>query len=154
MMTTPAPDNFFAFEQLLVTRLQAQLADISPRVKIITSADLAGITEAQQVTPAVQVIYRGYRVQDVRTDGRAARFEQTWLTVVATRNVASLRSGDAARLDAGVIALRVLKALMGHTLPGSSRPLRPVDAPEAAYSAGFMYLPLAFAAELAITNPI
>lgn len=153
MTMTTSADNFFAFEQLLVDRLKSQLADLSPKVKIITSADLAGITEAQQVTPAVQVIYRGYRVQDVRTDGRAARFEQTWLAVVATRNVASLRSGDAARADAGAIARRVLKALMGHTLPGSSRPLRPTDAPEAAYSAGFMYLPLAFTAELAVTNP-
>ena len=153
-MTTPVPDNFFAFEQLLVTRLQTQLADMLPKVKVITSSDLAGITEAQQVTPAVQVIYRGYRVQDVRTDGRAARFEQTYLAVVATRNVSSLRSGDAARADAGAIARRVLKALMGHTLPGSSRPLRPADAPEAAYSAGFMYLPLAFVAELPETNPV
>ena len=144
--------NFFAFEQLLVARLKDQLADITPKVAVITSSDLAGISEAQQTTPAVQVIYRGYNVTDSRSDGRAARFEQTWLAVVATRNVASLRSGEAARADAGAIASRVLKALMGYTLPGASKPLRPESAPEAAYSAGFMYLPLAFVAELAVTH--
>lgn len=152
-MNTLALQNFFAFEQLMVDRLKVQLADITPKVAVITVSDLEGITEAQQLTPAVQVVPFGFGVTDVRSDGRAARFEQTWLAVVATRNVASLRSGEAARADAGAIAARVLKALMGYVLPGSSKPLRPVSAPQPQYSAGFMYLPLAFTAELAVTNP-
>lgn len=143
--------NFLALEPLLIARLADQLADLQPKVKVISAADLAGITEDQQTTPAVQLVYRGYRVVESNHSNNSARIEQTWLAVVATRNARNLRTGEAARADAGVITRRVLKALMGHRPEGTSKPLRLADAPEAAYSAGYQYLPLAFVAELTVT---
>jgi hypothetical protein len=144
-------ENFFTLEQLLVDRLTLELADLTPKVKILTAADLAGVSEEQQITPAIHLVYRGYRPTDVRTDGKAARLQQTWLAVVATRNARQLRSGEAARADAGQIAQRVLRALMGYQPTGSSKPLMLTDGPEAGFNGGFQYLPLAFTAELAIS---
>ncbi len=153
-MSTPSgPDNFLALEEELVERLKERLADLMPKLKVLTSSDLAGVTEEQQHTPAVHVIYRGYNVvESPRADGNTARVEQTWLAVVATRNTKAIRSGSAARADAGLISRRVMTALMGFKAPGMSKPLRISDAPEAKFTAGFQYLPLAFVAELAFSN--
>lgn len=147
---TPA-DNFLALEALLIARLNEQLADLTPKVKVHSAVDLAGVAEEQQITPAVHVIYRGYRVVETRPDGRAVRMEQTWLAVVATTNKRNLRTGEAARNEAGLIARRVCSALMGFRATPASRPLRLTDGPEAGFSNGFQYLPLAFLAELALT---
>ncbi len=146
------PDNFLMLEQVIVAQLEIALADLSPAVKVLTSKDLAGVTEDQQFTPAVQVIYRGYRMVEGRTDGNTARVEQSWLAVVATRNAKTQRTGSAARSEAGLIARRVLSALMAFKPEGCSKPLRLSDAPDAGGTSGFAYLPLGFTAELAFTN--
>jgi hypothetical protein len=147
-----AQGNLWALEAILRERLSAQLADLVPRVHVLSSADLAGVTEATQPTPAVHVVYHGYRVTESRSDGRGARLEQTWLATVATRNVRDLRTGGAARLDAGQIAARVASALMGFKPTPASKPLRLVDAPAAGYGDGFAYMPLAFVGELVIES--
>ena len=46
-------ENFFSLEQLLVDRLTLELADLTPKVKILTASDLAGVSEEQQITPAI-----------------------------------------------------------------------------------------------------
>lgn len=149
-MTTA--DNFMALEPLLLARLTEQLADLSPHVHVLAAVDLSGVTEDTQPTPAVHLVYQGYRVvESGSSTGLMARVEQSWLATVATRNVRQLKSGQAARADAGAIARRVARALMGFKPAGSSKPLRLADAPQAGFTAGFMYLPLAFVAELALT---
>lgn len=145
------PENFLALEGLLLARLGAQLADLSPKVHILAAADLAGITEATQVTPAVHLVYQGYRVSESRADGHATRLEQTWLATVAVRNLKDMRTGVAARVDAGLIAARVASALMGFVCTPGAKPLRLVDGPSAGFSAGYQYLPLAFVAEIVLS---
>ena len=142
--------DFFALEAVLIARLEAQLADLVPAVQVLTSVDLDGVSEAQQHTPAVHLVYQGYNVAESRADGKAARVEQTWLVVVATRNQRSLRSGQEARADAGLIARRVCAALMGFKPTAASKPLALTEAPAAGYSAGFQYVPLGFKAEVVI----
>jgi hypothetical protein len=145
-------DNLMLLELPLMERLAAQLADLTPKVHVLAAADLAGVTEATQVTPAVHLVYHGYRIVESRSDGGAARLEQTWLATVATRNMKNLRSGAAARTDAGLIAARIAAALMGFRPAGASKPLRLAEGPGAGFSNGFAYLPLAFVAELALSN--
>lgn len=147
-----AVQNLWELDDPLRERLAAQLADLVPRVHVLSTADLAGVTEATQPTPAVHLVYQGYRVAESRSDGRGARLEQTWLAIVATRNVRDLRAGGAARVDGGLIAARVAGALMGFKPTPASKPLRLVDAPNAGYSGGFAYMPLAFVAELVIES--
>lgn len=143
-------ENLLALEAVLLARLVEQLADLAPKVHVLAAADLAGVTEATQLTPAVHVVYQGYRVLESKPDGRATRIEQTWLATVASRNMATLRTGSAARADAGLIARRVCQALMGFKPPHASKPLRLAEGPGAGFNAGFQYLPLAFVAELVL----
>ena len=142
-----------ALEPLLLARLAEQLADLSPKVHVLGAVDLDGVTEEKQLTPAVHVVYQSYHVAEASSSGRMARVEQTWLATVAVRNMKSPRTGTAARTDAGLIAGRVALALMGFKPDMASKPLRLVDGPGAGFSAGFMYLPLAFATELVLTAP-
>lgn len=144
------PENFLALEPLLVARLAEQLADLSPKVHVLTAVDLAAVTESTQITPAIHVIYNGHRVTESDSTGRKVRVEQTWLAVVATRNVRKLATGEAARGDAGRIAARVWQSLMGFKPVMLSKPLKLVNGPNGGFSAGFQYLPLAFVAELVL----
>ena len=147
-----AIDDLMVLEPQIMARLAEKLADLTPKVHVLAAADLAGVTEGTQVTPAVHVVYQNYRVLESRSDGAAARVELTWLTIIATKNVKDTRSGAAARADAGLIAARVAKALMGFKAEAASKPLRLSQGPGAGFSNGFAYLPLAFVAELALIN--
>lgn len=145
-------DNFLALEPYLVARLVDQLASLSPKVHVMTAASLAGVTEDKQTTPAVQVVYQGYKILEARSDGTLVRVEQTWLAVVAIKNMKNLRSGAAAREDVGLIAVQVARALMGFKPPVCLKPLQLVDGPSGGFSAGHQYLPLAFQAELRLAT--
>ena len=145
-MSTAAND-FLAVEPHIVARLQQALAGMSPAVQVLTGAELAGIKEAAQRTPAVHVIWGGFRLLESRADGRQARLEHTWYVVAAVRNVANTKAGAAARADAGALAARAGAALMGFRPPGVAGPLRMGATQSAGYNAGFMYLPLAFFVE-------
>jgi hypothetical protein len=142
--------NLLELEPLLMARLAEQLADLTPKVHVLAAIDLASVTEATQVTPAVHLLYRNYAITESNSNGKLVRMEQTWLTVVATRNVQNLRSGAAGRADAGLIARRVTQALMGFKPAATSKPLRLTHAPDAGHSNGYHYLPLAFVAELVL----
>lgn len=145
-MTAHAND-FMAMEADIVARLKAALAGPAPAAHVLTAADLAGIKESAQPTPAVHVVWNGFRVLETRKDGIASRLDHTWLVVTAVRNVASTRTGAPARRDAGELMARAGAALMGFRPGNAAGPLRMTSAPAAAFAAGFMYLPLAFLVE-------
>lgn len=140
------PNDFLAAEPHIVDQLKAALAGLQPQVHVLTAADLASVVEARQVTPAVHVLWRGFRVLESRVDGAAAELEHTWAVVAAVRNVSTLGTAAAARAEAGALAARAGAALMGYRPPNVAGPMRLAPAtPPAAYSpAGFFYLPLAF----------
>lgn len=146
-MNVQAANDFLALERDLVERLKLMLAGLSPAVHVLTAADLADVSEANQPVPAVHVIYRGFRVLESRLDGRAAKLDHTWLAVTATRNVAGTRSGAAARRDASELMAKVGAALMGFRPPLASSALRLTPGPGPGYKAGYQYLPLAFLVE-------
>jgi len=141
-------DNLLALEPELMERLRTELAGLTPVVHVLSADDLAGVKEEQQLVPAVHVVYQNYRVVETRHDGKAARIAQTWLVVEVTRNVANLKSSDAARKQAGTLAARVTKALMGFKAASAAGPLKLTNGPGAGFNKGFGYLPLAFEAEL------
>lgn len=142
------PNNFLEPEAHIVARLQESLAGLRPQVHVLTGAELALIKEELQPTPAVHVVWNGFRVLEARADGAAARLEHTWLAVAAVRNVRTLKSGQDARAQAGELAARAGAALMGWRPPNVAGPMRLASAPGAGYSAnGFLYLPLGFEVE-------
>lgn len=140
-------NNFLAPEPHIVAQLKAALADMRPAVHVLTVADLSAIKEESQPVPAVHVVWTGFRVLESRVDGKQARLDHTWLVVSAVRNVRGLQTGDAARAEAGALMARAGAALMGFRPPGVVGPMRLAPAPAAGFSAGFMYLPLAFLVE-------
>jgi hypothetical protein len=143
-VSEPLPNNFLEPEAHIVARLKTALADLQPAVHVLTAAELAGVKESAQHTPAVHVVWRGFRVAESRIDGKVARLDHTWLVVAALRNVQGTRSGAAARAEAGDLTARAGAALMGFRPPNAAGPMRLAPAPAAGYSGGFMYLPLAF----------
>lgn len=145
---TAHANNFLEPEPHIVARLQEALQGLQPAVKVLTSADLAGVKEAAQQVPAVHVIWSGFRVLESRTDGRVSMLRHTWMVVAAVRNVQVGKRGASARHEAGELVARAGAALMGFRPPNVSSvmTLAP-NAPPAWFSAGFMYLPLAFNVE-------
>lgn len=140
-------NNFLAPEPFIVARLKEALADLRPQVHVLTASDLALVKEESQPTPAVHVIWNGFRVKEARLDGRVASLDHTWLIVAAVKNVRTLKTGEAARSEAGELMARAGAALMGFRPPNVAGPMRLSPSPSAGHSAGFVYLPLAFLVE-------
>ena len=144
-------NNFLALEPHLVERVKAAVAGMVPAVHVLTSSELADVKEQGQHTPAVHVIYAGYRVAEAV--GTKWRLVHKWLAVAAVRNVANVKTGEAARRDAGVLATKVAMALAGAPIPGATKPLEMVTPPAPRYASGFQYLPSAFEAETVFIKP-
>lgn len=144
---TPHQNNFLAAEPDIVARLKDALAGLQPAVHVLTESDLDGVKENAQLTPAVNVIYGGFRVLEASDRGDQARLLHTWLVVASVRNVAGGRSGAAARRDAGELAARAGAALMGYRVANATKPLRLAPSPRGNAQNGYLYLPLAFTAE-------
>ena len=149
--TLAEANNWLALEPHLEDLLRAAVAGASPAVHVLTTADLGDVKEAAQKTPAVHLIYGGYRVAEDL--GTAWRLEHTWYAVVVVRNVATQRSGQAARQAAGPLVAAVVGALVGASVPGASRPLTLASPPPASYRAGHQYIPSAFQAETIFRKP-
>lgn len=148
----PHRNNFLEPELHIVARLKAALADLRPQVHVLTAADLAQVREDAQPTPAVHVLWSGFRPLESREDGAAARLDHTWLIVSAVKNVRTVRTGQDARSQAGELMARAGEALMGYRPPNTVGPMRLTSGPTAGFSGGFMYLPLAFLVETVFQN--
>ena len=150
-LTVDQANNFLALEPYLVALLRQAVAGLSPAVHVLTAAELADVKQGTQKTPAVHLVYGGYRIS--ADNGTSWELEHTWLAVVAVRNVAEVRSGKAARQDAGLLVSRVMFALAGARVTGAVRPLALISPPSAGYSGGYQYIPSAFKATTVFRKP-
>lgn len=149
--TTAESNNWLALEPHLEQLLRSAVAGASPAVHVLTAADLADVKESAQKSPAVHLIYGGYRIaQDV---GTAWRLVHKWFAVVVVRSAATQRTGKAARQAAGPMVAQVVGALIGANPPGATRPLTLVSPPAASYSGGYQYIPSAFEVETIFRKP-
>ena len=153
-MPVEAVNDFSQIEGRIVELLQAAVAGLSPKVHVLTAADLEGVKENAQLTPALHVISNGFR--PVESSYRAARLAHTWYVVAAVRNVAAAaqRSGAAARREAGPLLARAMCALLSERLPGTDKPVDLAPAPRGWYSGGFYYLPSAWVVETIFRKPL
>ncbi|MFW5920923.1 MAG: phage tail terminator protein [Polyangiales bacterium] len=144
--------DYLAAEGLLVERLREELTTV-PERHVLTAPDLAEVDEQQQFTPAVHVIYAGDEVvesDDARAgDGGEQIVRQRWYTVAAVRNVREPRAGAGAREAAGEILAEILPTLAGWVPGAGYGPLVRRQAPEAAYSHGYFYVPLLWSTTIA-----
>lgn len=155
------PNSLLVLQDELVALLTGALASARPAVHVLTPADLAGdakgdTTVAKQPTPAVNVVYLGHKpslaTDRQRSDGRGALIAQLYALEVVTRNVRSLKSGDAARADGGVLAMQVLASVMGARLPSAAGVVQLVPGPGPVFRDGMQYLPLLVQVDLLVTK--
>ena len=157
----PNPVNLLVLQDELVDLLKAALANVSPAVHVLTPSDLFGETEQDgkaaakvQPVPAVNVVYMGHKFGaepgQQRTDGKALVMQQLFVAEVVTRNVRTLKTGAAARNDAGPLAMRVMLALMGARLPSASSLVQLRPGPGPMFKGGTQYLPLMCQVSLAV----
>lgn len=150
-LTVEQSNNWLALEDPLLELIKRAVESVKPAVHVLTAADLADLKESAQKTPAVHLIYGGYRIAD--DVGTSLLLAHKWYAVVAVRNVAMPRSGQAARQAAGPLVARVVGALVGAQVVGATRPLTLVTPPPAKFQAGYQYIPSAVEAETVFRKP-
>lgn len=145
-------DNWFVVGDEMLTHLRQELMseDSTKKLHLLSAADLADVTEEKQLTPAVHVIPLRHAPMKVGGGGKSVMLEQVWLAVIAVRNVRSVGSGDAARGESGLLAMRVFNALQGWKPSSAAAPLNLTTGPNFKFIGGFQYVPLAFTTELAV----
>lgn len=143
-----AAADYLADEALIVARLKLKTTGFGNNV--LNAADLAGVEQTKQITPAVFVIYIGDRLGKEAGRGIGQEVFQQWAVVVAVRNARSQRTGEGARSDAGPLMTEVIAALQGWEPATGRRPLKRIQAPwRPKYSpGGYAEFPLAFETEL------
>lgn len=150
--TVAEANNFLALEPHLLALISHAVQDIRPAVHVLSSADLADVKESAQKTPAVHLVYGGFRIAEDM--GASWLLQHKWYAVVVVRNVATQRSGQAARQDAGPMVTQVMGVLAGAQVPGATRALTLATPPPASYRAGHQYIPTAYEAETIFRKPI
>lgn len=144
--------SFAAVEAALIARLKAKVQTPGLVRAVLSAADLAGVKEQSQTTPALHVVLLHFKVADSTSDGVTALVVQTWLIVAAVHNAVSGRGAGAAtaraREDAGALLDAIAPALLGwRPLVGGCGPLRMVDPPQPNVGDGYAYYPMAFAVD-------
>jgi hypothetical protein len=143
--------NYLSAEQPIMDRIRAEVSDV---VYVLSAADLDGVSEKEQFTPAVHVLYKGDKVDTgpggQASDGSKQNVDQQWYAVVAVRNARTSDTGKDARSDAGTIVLKVLKALQGFKPTVDHGPMKRTNGADPGYSKGFLYVPLLFTTRVTI----
>lgn len=110
-----------------------------------TRDDMDAITEEQQLTPGVYVIYAGYGVKDATPGG--ATIEHRWRVVLAIASKVPGREASPRNQVAGKFLPALLQALHGYIPEGSTTALVPTTPPQPRPSGHFTYYPLAFTSD-------
>lgn len=157
-----APVNLLVLQDELVDLLKTALADLRPAVHVLTPSDLFGETEQDksptkvQPVPAVNLVYMGHKFGtdpgQQRSDGKALVMQQLFVAEIVTRNVRTIKTGAAARQDAGALAMRVMLSLMGARLPSAASLVQLRPGPGPVFKGGMQYLPLMFQVSLTVVK--
>lgn len=129
---------------LIVSRLKAACA-LSPD-NTFSTADLAGVKESSQVTPARHVVLHSYAPIDGVGSDRT--WSEIWLVVHVVKNVRQGAGAQVVSESAAAMIAETLAVLDGWRPPGAVRPLSSIEPPRPLISAGFGYFALAFTVEV------
>ena len=139
--------NFNAGELDIVRRIK-EVAQSGPDAwaRIVgTRDDMEAVTEEQQLTPGVYVIYAGFAVKDASAAG--ATLEHRWRVVLAVSSMAPGREASPRNQIAGKFLPSLVQALHGYVPEGSTTPLVPTTPPASRTNGHFTYYPLAFTSD-------
>lgn len=135
--------DYLSAEPLIVDRLRLQVAAV-PDPNVMTAADLSGVEQRAQHTPALHIIYDGDEPAGESGQSEAGDAQviwQRWLVVVAVRNVRDTTGGAGARAMAGPLLVSVIQALAGWRPSVDHSPMIRSSAPRPVFDAGFAYYP-------------
>jgi hypothetical protein len=142
--------HFLSLEDLIKAQIEAKLPGIFRLVA--SAADLKGVKDSLQVTPACHVILAGLRPGVSLPRASAVAWDQTWLTVVVTRSAKDPKGGTGARETAGPLLSQLLSpGVLANWQPDPGvQPLEPIapPAPPLVTDAGTVYVPLAWRARV------
>ncbi len=143
--------HFLSAGDLISAQIQAKLpAQFS---KVAHAADLAGVKDSLQVTPACHVLLQNIKLASQIRMGDAEAWIQEWLTVVVTRSAQDAKTGAGAMALAGPLigALLTPGVLAGWVMTEGVMPLEAINPPAPLLTqAGTLYVPLAW--RVTITN--
>ncbi len=143
-------DDFLSAGPAIEQRIRDQVPGLR---MVLSAADLEGVQESKQTTPAAHVLFADYTVAEEQAAGERARIRQTWIAVVVERNVRQSNQAAAQRATIGPRVLEVMRALMGWPPTAEHSALVPTDSPfQTAYSNGFIYVPVAFTTDVKIAG--
>lgn len=126
--------------------LEARLKALCPAAgdNIFATADLAGVREKAQVTPALHLVLHSYKpLSD--DEGSSSRWQETWLAIAVVRNARQNVGAQAVRDEAPALLAEAMAALDGWHCPGTVGLVRAIAPPPPLITDGFGYFPLAFA---------
>lgn len=141
--------NYLAAEAPIIDKIRAAMPEL---VGVFAPSDLAGVTEGQQLTPAVHVVYYGDRVVEGSGrsyDGAVQTVDQLWYAILVVRNSKQVPQAIV-RQDAGPLAHKLLKSLQGFAPTQAHSPLRRVDGVPPGFKNGFGYLPFLFSTRITL----
>ena len=117
----------------------------SAKDNVFTTADLAGVMEKDQVTPALHVVLFSFAPSD-EADGDVV-WDEIYLVVAVEKNVSKANRVGAQLGSAAPLVREAVAALSGWKPKACSKALQPIAGPRPTFSATHVYLPLAFVAK-------
>ena len=140
-MVVAEANNFMAVEADLVKLLQDAVKDLSPKVHVLTAAQLTNVTQTRQVAPALHVVYGG-PMRIAENQGTRLILEHIWHVVAVVSHVGSVRTGEHARAEVGPLVARVMSALAGAKIQRAIAPLELSDPPRPWFESGAQFFPI------------
>lgn len=146
--------HFLALGDLIKAQIEAAMP-LAFRL-VADAADLKGIKDSLQVTPACHIVFAGARPGVSLPRANLVAWDQTWLTVVVTRSARDAKSGAGARSLAGPLLSNLLSpgVLSGWTPGAGVEPLEPIapPAPPLVTDAGTLYVPASWKVRVTAWN--
>jgi len=137
--------DYLSAEFLIIERLENTISGI----KILSTAELASVSDRSQITPAIHVIYAGDKVESEGGQMRSHIFiRQKWLVVLAVRDIRDIRNGATKNSMAGEILLQMHTFLAGYQLSKDHGFLRREPGPSPRYLKNFVRFPLMFSTKI------
>lgn len=140
--------NYLSPETAIEARLN-EAGRLPDGWRVLVAANLEGVLEKNQPTPAVHVLFLGESEIQSEPGGRVVYITQLWGTVLVDRNLRDLQTYGSAREDLSPVIPQVLGSLMGWSPAEGFSALEPVRAPlRLQYRNGYAYFPYAFITRL------
>lgn len=125
----------------IITRLKQTCPGAEGNV--FSTADLAGVKEKSQITPALHVVLARYRPKS-SDGGSSSQWRETYFVIAVVKNARQNKGSEPIINEASTLLAETLAALDGWKCPGTTALVSAVDGPDPLITDSHGYFPLAF----------